>query len=59
MLPAKYRDKIDVRKFAAGERIVFLPYTQATFERTQSWIHARSIFDEKPAQVDYAASVAT
>lgn len=59
MLPAKYRDKVDVRKLAAGERIVFLPYTQQTFERTQNWIHSRSIFDEKPAQLDYAASVAT
>jgi hypothetical protein len=52
------RDKIDVRKVAAGERIVFLPCTLQTFKRAQNWIHSRSIFDEDPAQVDYAASVA-
>ncbi len=59
MIPPKYRDRLDVRKFAAGERIVFLPYTQQTFERTQNWIHERKIFDERPAELDYAAAVAT
>jgi hypothetical protein len=58
MIPARYRARIDVRRFAPGERIVFLPYTKDAFERTQSWIHERAIFDRAPAQADYAASVA-
>ncbi len=38
---------------------MFLPYTQQTFERTQNWIHERKIFDKRPAELDYAAAVAT
>jgi hypothetical protein len=58
MIPPRYRARIDVRRFAPGERIVFLPYTKDAFERTQAWIHERAIFDRAPAQADYAASVA-
>jgi NitT/TauT family transport system substrate-binding protein len=58
MIPERYRDKIDVRIFNAGERIVFLPYTQEVFDRTQSWIHERGIFDEKP-EYDYSLSVSS
>jgi len=57
-IPARYRDKIDVRLFSPGERIVFLPYTQETFERTQKWIHERKIFDHAPEKVDYREAVA-
>jgi len=56
-IPERYRSMVDVRRFSTGERIVFLPYTQATYERTQSWLHDRALFDEKPS-LDYAASVA-
>jgi ABC-type nitrate/sulfonate/bicarbonate transport system substrate-binding protein len=59
MIPARYRDKVDVRRFAPGERIVFLPYTQQTFERTQAWIHERAIFDHAPEHVDYMTAVAS
>ena len=58
MIPERYRDRVDVRRFSLGERVVFLPYTKETFERTQSWIHARGIFDHPPEQVSYAAAVA-
>jgi NitT/TauT family transport system substrate-binding protein len=58
MIPERYRGRIDVRRFAAGERIVFLPYTEATFQRTQQWIHERGIFDHPPETVDYHLAVA-
>jgi NitT/TauT family transport system substrate-binding protein len=59
MIPARYRDRIDVRLFPPGERIVFLPYTRQTFERTQAWIHERGIFDHAPERVDYENAVVT
>jgi NitT/TauT family transport system substrate-binding protein len=56
--PDRYKDQLDVRLFSAGERIVFLPYTQETFDKTQAWIHDRAIFDEKPDGYDYDMAVA-
>ena len=58
MIPERYRERVDVRRFSLGERVAFLPYTKDTFERTQSWIHARGIFDHPPEQVSYASAVA-
>ncbi len=58
MIPPRYRDGVDVRRFSLGERVVFLPYTQEAFERTQSWIHERGIFERPPERVDYATAVA-
>jgi len=58
MIPERYRSKVDVRRFAVGERIVFLPYTQQTFLATQDWIQEREIFDHGPQRVDYMAAVA-
>ena len=43
-IPERYSDKVDVRRFSPGERIVFLPYSEETFARTQDWIHERGIF---------------
>jgi hypothetical protein len=57
-IPDRYKSKVDVRRFSSGERIVFLPYTEATYARTQAWLHARGLFDERPPALDYAASVA-
>jgi len=57
-IPERYRDKVDVRRFSTGERIVFLPYSEETFAKTQAWIHARGIFPERPPSLDYASSVA-
>jgi NitT/TauT family transport system substrate-binding protein len=45
-LPERHRALVDVRRFGPGERFVFEPYTQAMFERTQSWIDERGIFPE-------------
>ena len=55
-IPARYRDRIDVRLFGPGERVVFLPYSQETFESTQKWIHERDMFDEAPV-CDYKSAV--
>jgi NitT/TauT family transport system substrate-binding protein len=55
-LPPQYRDRVDVRLFGPGERVVFLPYSKQTFEKTQRWIHERDIF-ESPATCDYQAAV--
>jgi ABC-type nitrate/sulfonate/bicarbonate transport system substrate-binding protein len=59
MIPGRYRDKVDVRRFSQGERIVFLPYTEEAFRRTQSWIHDRKIFGSAPGNVEYASVVAS
>jgi len=58
MIPERYRSKVDVRNFAPGERIVFLPYTEQAFKDTQDWIHERGIFDHAPERVDYLTAVA-
>jgi NitT/TauT family transport system substrate-binding protein len=57
-IPARYQAKVDVRRFSPGERIVFLPYTEEMYARTQAWIHARGLFEERPPALDYATSVA-
>jgi len=44
-IPERFRDKVDVRRFGVGERVVPQPYTQAMFEKTQAWMHARKLFD--------------
>ncbi len=58
-VPEKYRDKVDVRAFGTGERIVFLPYTREVFTETQQWIEEHRLFDEPsgPAGYDEAALV--
>jgi NitT/TauT family transport system substrate-binding protein len=44
-MPERFRDMVDVRRFGPGERVVFLPYSQEMFERTQTWMHDRKLFD--------------
>jgi len=44
-IPEHFRDKVDVRRFGVGERVVPQPYTRAMFEKTQAWIHERKLFD--------------
>ena len=51
-LPPRYRDRVDVRLFGPGERVVFLPYSRESFESTQRWIHERDIFESAGAS-DY------
>ncbi len=48
-IPERFRDKVDVRRFGVGERVVPQPYTQEMFEKTQAWMQARNLFDAAPA----------
>jgi NitT/TauT family transport system substrate-binding protein len=57
-IPERYKSKVDVRRFSTGERIVFLPYTEEMYAKTQAWIHERGIFEGQPPDADYAGSVA-
>jgi NitT/TauT family transport system substrate-binding protein len=57
-IPERYKSKVDTRRFSTGERIVFLPYTEEVYAKTQAWIHERGIFEGEPPAADYAASVA-
>ena len=52
-VPEKYREKVDVRAFGTGERIVFLPYTREVFAQTQQWIEAHQLFEGASAEADY------
>ncbi len=56
LIPERYRDRVDVRLFGSGERIVFLPYSEETFRQTQAWIHERALFDDAPA-CEYESAV--
>jgi hypothetical protein len=57
-IPERYKSTVDVRRFSTGERIVFLPYTEETYAKTQAWIHERGVFEGEPPVVNYAGSVA-
>jgi NitT/TauT family transport system substrate-binding protein len=57
-IPERYRDKVDVRRFSTGERIVFLPYTEETYATTQAWMQERGIFEGEAPALNYAGSVA-
>jgi len=57
-IPDRYQSRIDVRRFSTGERIVFLPYGEETYAKTQAWIRERGIFGEQAPAIDYATAVA-
>ncbi len=44
-MPDDLREAADVRRFGAGERIVFEPYTRDMFERTHRWMERWQLFD--------------
>ena len=48
-LPERYQDRVDVRLFGPGERVVFLPYSEEAFTKTQRWMEDHQVFDEQPA----------
>jgi NitT/TauT family transport system substrate-binding protein len=48
-MPDDLRETADVRRFGAGERIVFEPYTREMFERTHRWMERWQLFDS-PAE---------
>jgi hypothetical protein len=58
-IPDRYKSRIDVRRFSSGERIVFLPYGEEIYAKTQAWIRERGIFNAPAAVVDYATAVAS
>jgi ABC-type nitrate/sulfonate/bicarbonate transport system substrate-binding protein len=57
-IPSRFHDGVDVRGFGPGERIVFLPYTRAMYERAQRWMAERGLFERGEAAPDYDAVVA-
>src|SRR5438270_8810875 len=57
-IPDRYRSRVDVRRFSTGERIVFLPYREEVYTKTQAWIREHAIFGEAAPAVDYARAVA-
>jgi hypothetical protein len=58
-IPDRYKSRVDVRRFAPGERIVFLPYGEEIYAQTQAWIRERGIFGAQTSVVEYAAAVAS
>jgi hypothetical protein len=48
-LPEDLAENVDVRRFGAGERIVFESYTRDMFERTHRWMEAWELFDSSIA----------
>ena len=52
-VPEKYRDRVDVRAFGTGERVVFLPYTREVFAATQQWTEAHNLFSGPAPSVGY------
>lgn len=56
-IPARYTDRVDVRAFGPGERIVFLPYTKETYERSQEWMQERQLFPASSAPLSYEQAV--
>ena len=45
-LPTQYHSMFDFRQAGAGERLVFEPYTQETFERTHRWMVEWDLFPQ-------------
>jgi NitT/TauT family transport system substrate-binding protein len=42
-VPEKYQDRVDVRAFGIGERIVFLPYSPEVFAETRAWTRTHGL----------------
>jgi NitT/TauT family transport system substrate-binding protein len=58
-IPARYKDRVDVRAFGPGERVVFLPYTEETYLRSQEWMKERRLFPQSDAGRSYEQAVLT
>jgi hypothetical protein len=56
-IPERYHDGIDVRCFGPGERLVFLPYTAEMYERAQTWMQERGLFDARETIRPYESVV--
>jgi len=55
--PTSVKASVDVRRFSSGERIVFLPYGQDTWQTTQAWLRERALFGEQAPAVAFADAV--
>jgi ABC-type nitrate/sulfonate/bicarbonate transport system substrate-binding protein len=56
--PVRFHETMDTDRWGPGERIVFEPYTKATFEESQHWIAEHGIFpDGNLGTGDYAKSI--
>lgn len=44
--PVRYHDRMDTRRWGPGERIVFEPYTEETFNTSREWIGEHEIFED-------------
>jgi NitT/TauT family transport system substrate-binding protein len=56
-IPGRFHELIDVRGFGTGERIVFLPYTEEAYERSQRWMRERNLFEDAGAAPAYESVV--
>jgi NitT/TauT family transport system substrate-binding protein len=56
-IPARYTDLVDVRTFGPGERIVFLPYTEDMYDRSQAWMQERDLFPSSASPRSYREAV--
>ncbi|MGH8981947.1 MAG: hypothetical protein ACRDWE_13175 [Acidimicrobiales bacterium] len=56
-IPSRYLERVDLRYFGAGERIVFLPYTEDSYRRAQGWMRERSLFATEGELPEYASVV--
>jgi len=43
--PERFHAEMDTRRWGPGERIVFVPYSRETFERSFDWISKHMIFE--------------
>ena len=41
----------------SGERVVFLPYTRETYERSQEWMRERHLFEDAPPAQEFTSVV--
>jgi NitT/TauT family transport system substrate-binding protein len=48
-LPDDLSERVDVRRFGPGERMVFEPYTREMYERTHRWMESWQLFDPAAA----------
>lgn len=56
--PRRFVDQADTRRWGPGERIVFEPYTQESYEESFHWIAEHEIFAEgKMGACEYARAV--
>jgi hypothetical protein len=56
-IPERYHELIDVRGFGPGERVVFLPYTSDRYERAQTWMRERGLFEDAAPAREFDAVV--